>query len=224
MRRTDERVFADRTEAGRILGDLLAERLPRAAQSGALVLGLPRGGVPVAVAVAHRLGAELDITVARKIGFPGQPEFGIGAVSAVGAPVFDHATLRQAGITEASMSAQVDAERAEARRRLRRYRGNRPPPAIRDRLVVVVDDGLATGVTARAALRSVRLEQPAHTVFAAPVCAADSAEALAAEADTVLCAGTPRHFRAVGAWYAEFPQLTDAQVEAMLRAEWGAGH
>jgi predicted phosphoribosyltransferase len=180
------------------------------------VLALPRGGVPVGAEVARAVGAELDVVVARKIGMPGHPEFGIGAVTADGPPIFNQEVLRRVGLTETDLAGAVATERAEARRRLRRYRGDRPPPEVADRLVIVVDDGLATGVTALAALRAVRDKRPRRLAFAAPVCAPEAAASLAAEVDALVCVRTPQRFGAVGEFYDNFEQLSDEQVEAVL--------
>ncbi|BCB90496.1 phosphoribosyltransferase [Phytohabitans suffuscus] len=210
--------FADRDEAGRVLAEAVATRAPELVGRGTLVLGLPRGGIPVARHVASALAGELDVLVARKIGLPDQPELGIGAVTAGGPAVFDHRSLSQFRLDPERLAPDVERERAEAERRLRRYRGDRPPPVIADRRVLVVDDGLATGVTARAALRAVRAMDPARLDFAAPVCALDAADALADEADQVYCVAQPADFVAVGAWYSDFAQLTDDDVERMLAA------
>jgi predicted phosphoribosyltransferase len=209
--------FADRDEAGRALAEAVAAEAPELVGRDTLVLGLPRGGVPVARHVADVLGGELDVLVARKIGLPGQPELGVGAVTAGGPAVFDHDALYRFGLDPERLAPAVERERAEAERRLRRYRGDRPPPRVRDRQVVVVDDGLATGVTARAALRAVRAGGPARLDFAAPVCAADAAAVVAGEeADGVFCLLRPVDLAAVGAWYVDFAQLTDADVEKAL--------
>jgi predicted phosphoribosyltransferase len=181
------------------------------------VLALPRGGVPVAVHVAERLRGELDLLLARKIGAPGRAEFGVGAIAEDGPPVFDRGSLDHLGITEAELAATVAAERAELDRRVRRYRGERPAPDPAGRTVVLVDDGLATGVTARAALRRLRAGHPRRLVLAAPVCAPPAYESLAEEADTVICLSLPHGFRAVGEWYADFTQLTDEDVNQALR-------
>lgn len=215
--RSRTRIFADRSEAGRRLAERVEAYLGRQPQERApVVLALPRGGVPVGYQVARAIGADLDIVVARKIGMPGHPEFGIGAVTETGPPIISRAVLRRAGLTEQDLAGAIAAERDEVRRRLRRYRGDRPRPDLAGETVIIVDDGLATGVTALAALRAVRGEQPARLVFAAPVCAPDAADALVGDADAVLCVHRPRRFHAVGEWYADFDQLTDEQVEAVL--------
>jgi putative phosphoribosyl transferase len=203
-------IFRDRAEAGRALADRLAAELGD--RAGPLVLALPRGGLPVAEPVARRLGGELDIVVARKIGAPGRPEFGVGAIAEDGPPVYDPENLLWAGVTEAGVAGVLAAERAELRRRIRLYRGDRPAPAPAGRTVVVIDDGLATGVTAHAALRWVRGRDPARLILAVPVCAPQARDALAGEADTVVCLAAPDPFYAVGRWYEDFEQLTDADV------------
>jgi putative phosphoribosyl transferase len=209
-------IFADRDDAGRLLAAELAQRLV-ADHARPLVLALPRGGVPVAVQVAARLGGDLDIVLVRKIGAPGRPEFGAGAIAEDGPPVFDVGTLRYLGITADDLAGTVAAERAELERRARRYRGGRPAPDAVGRTVVLVDDGLATGVTARAALRWLRDRAPRRVILAAPVCAPQAREALSADADVVVCLSAPAGFRAVGQWYHDFRQLTDEDVDAAMR-------
>jgi putative phosphoribosyl transferase len=209
--------FADRAEAGRALAERVAAHLGTSAvESRPLVVALPRGGVPIAARVAMTIGGDLDLMVVRKIAAPGRPEFGVGALADDGEPVFDHDTLDQLGLTEDDLAGTVQQERAEARRRLARYRPGRPALDVQDRIVVVVDDGLATGVTARAALRRLRSGRPRRLILAAPVCSAAGRAAMAAEADAVICLMTPDRFAAVGRWYAEFPQLTDRDVERAL--------
>jgi putative phosphoribosyl transferase len=202
-------IFANRAEAGRALAERLATVVT---DENPLVLALPRGGLPVAGPVAERLGGELDIVVARKIGAPGHPEFGVGAIAEDGPPVFDRDNLRYAGVSEAGVAGALSAERVELQRRIRRYRGDRPPPAPAGRTVIVIDDGLATGVTAHAALCWVREQGPARLILAVPVCAPQARDALAAEADEVVCLSAPDPFLAVGRWYDDFAQLTDEDV------------
>jgi putative phosphoribosyl transferase len=204
--------FVDRRDAGRAL----AGRVALAELEDPLVLGLPRGGVPVAYEVAAALGAELDVVVARKVGVPWRPELGAGAVAGDGPPVFDQGVLSLAGLTEEDLAPVVERERAEVRRRLQRYRNDRPPPRIEGRTVVVVDDGLATGVTARAALAELRRQRAGRLVFAAPVCASEPATALYGPADLVICVHRLDDFIAVGRWYVDFTQITDAEVVELL--------
>ncbi|OIJ96152.1 phosphoribosyltransferase [Streptomyces sp. MUSC 14] len=210
--------FRDRAEAGRELAGLLVDLCAREALADPLVLALPRGGIAVAEPVARALGAPLDVLVVRKIGAPHHQEFAVGALAADDPPLFDAGTLDMLGLTEEYMAPAVERERRELRRREERYRAGRPPPDPAGRTVIVVDDGLATGATARAALRHVRRRGPAHLVLAVPVGAPDSVESLTGEADTVLCPHRPAGFAAVGQWYEDFEQLTDAQVLAALHA------
>jgi len=204
--------FADRRAGGRAVGAALAG----AQWSDPLVLGLPRGGVPVAFEVAQALDAELDVVVARKIGAPDQPELGVGAVTADGPASYDLRTLRALGLVPSELEQTCVRERAEARRREQLYRRGRPPLRVMGRDVVVVDDGLATGVTARAALDHVRALEPARLVFAAPVCAGDSAGRLREFADRVECVRCPQAFRAVGQFYVDFQQTSDDDVLELL--------
>lgn len=206
------RIFADREDGGR----RLAGELRRRAWTEPLVLGLARGGVPVAAVVARRLGAGLDVAVARKIGAPGHREYGIGAVTADGPAIYREAVLHALDLTAARLARAEARERAEARRRLERYRAGREAAGVTGRDVILVDDGLATGVTATAALRDLRAARPRTLVFAVPVAAPGAAERLRAEADDVVCVAEPPDFRAVGQWYADFRQLGDDEVLDLL--------
>ncbi|MDI6105269.1 phosphoribosyltransferase family protein [Actinoplanes sp. NEAU-A12] len=210
-------IFEDRDAAGRALADDIAQRIPRDGQDRPLVLAMPRGGVPVAVPVAERIGADLDIILVRKIGAPGRPEFGVGAIAEDGPPVFDRSVLKHLGVTEDDLADTVAAERAELARRSRRYRGDRPAPQVTGRTVVLIDDGLATGVTARAALRWLHSRQPRRLILAVPVCSPEARDLLTADADDVVCLYAPEFFRAVGQWYTDFDQLTDTDVDRVLR-------
>lgn len=212
-------LFADRRAAGRLLAARLRQDPSLAAgDRPPLVLALPRGGVPVAREVADLLGAPLDVLVTRKIGYPYQPELGVGAIAEGGEPVYDELLLRRLGLARPALARVVDRERAELRRRVAAYRGGRPPPEVAGQQVILVDDGLATGVTARAALRSLQARLARRTVLAVPVAAPSSAAVMRAEADDVVTLATPAAFRAVGEWYVSFGQLADSDVLALLGA------
>ncbi|MBZ9644890.1 phosphoribosyltransferase [Streptomyces sp. PSKA30] len=204
--------FRDRRQAGRDL----AERLRILREEGALprpvVLALPRGGAVVAREVAQVLQAPLDVLVVRKIGAPFQEELGVGAIAGDDPPLFDERTLDGLGLSEADVAGIVERERKEVQRREQRYRRGRPAPDLRGRTVIVVDDGLATGATARAALRRVRREAPGRVVLAVPVGSPEAVELLQGEADDVVCLHRPESFMAVGLWYENFDQLTDDDV------------
>ena len=203
--------FHHRADAGAQLADALPADL-----HDPLVLALPRGGVPVARVVADRLGAPLDVLVARKIGAPSQPELGIGAIAEGGAAVVHRDTMRALRLSDADVQQIVEREQVEMQRRIERYRGGRPLPTVRGRNVVLVDDGLATGVTAEAALRSLRSHDPERLVLAVPVCSPDTARRLVPPADEVVCVVSTRHLTAVGAWYHDFTQTTDDEVLELL--------
>jgi len=205
--------FRDRIDAGRVL----AERLSMYRGKDVLVLGIPRGGLPVAAEVARRLGAELDVLVARKLGAPGQPELAIGAVTANGGEFVDEEVVAYLGVSEAYLQRVREEQMGEARRREARFRGDRPAERIRDRIVMLVDDGLATGATMRAAARSVRKHRPALLVVAVPVGSREACAALREEADELVCPLVPDSFGAVGYFYEDFEPTEDAEVESILR-------
>jgi putative phosphoribosyl transferase len=205
--------FRDRTDAGQ----RLATRVCALQLANPIVLGLPRGGVPVAAEVAAALDAPLDVFVVRKIGLPGHEEFGIGAVAeGVYDPVRSD-VVDELGINPSDFAAFAQSARAEVERRVQRYRGGRALPDVRGRDVVLVDDGLATGVTAEAALRSLRALGAARVVLAAPVCAQETGKRLAPLADDVVCLEVPDDFLAVGRWYDNFTQTSDDEVVALLQ-------
>jgi putative phosphoribosyl transferase len=210
---TEDIRFRDRRDAGA----RLAARLAAYRGRDALVLTIPRGGVPVGDEVARCLGAELDVVVARKLGAPGQPELAIGAVTADGGRFLNERLVAESGAAGAYLAAVTARERVEARRREERFRGRAPPPRVAGRTVILVDDGLATGATMRAAVRSVRQGGPERLVVAVPVGAAGACAELGAECDEVVCLGTPEPFRAVGPYYRDFRPTRDAEVEQILR-------
>lgn len=208
--------FRDRREAGKALAEKLAERQREGRLPDPVVLALPRGGLPVADEIARVLGAPLDVLVARKIGAPFQPELGVGAVAGDGPPVYDPTLLRQLGLTERDLEPTAEREQAELKRREEAYRRGRGPLDVAGRSAIVVDDGIATGSTARAALRAVRQGGPQRTVMAAPVCSREAVQQLSAEADEVVYVHIPPAFGAVGLWYEDFPQLSDREVLEIL--------
>lgn len=204
-------IFRDRRQAGRVLAGQLESYRDR---SGLVVLGLPRGGVAVAFEVAQALQAPLDIFVVRKLGFPGHEEYAMGAIASGGVQVLN--PLSGPAVSPVELAAVVAREQAELTRRELLYRGERPAIGLRGRTVLVVDDGLATGSTMRAAVTAIRQQQPAHLAVAVPVAAADTCRLLANDADAVVCAATPEPFHAVGLWYQSFPQATDDEVHQLL--------
>jgi putative phosphoribosyl transferase len=201
--------YADRQEAGERLAEHLREYAGRA---DAVVLGLPRGGVPVAAAVARVLKLPLDIFLVRKLGHPLNPEFAIGAIAEGGHRVLNEDFMRRTGVTAAHVEEVAAREAEEMRRRARAYRGDRSPPDLRGRTVILVDDGLATGATVRAAAEAARAQNPQEVVIAAPVGARDTCDALRDAADKVVCARTPEPFDAVGLWYEDFSPTSDEEV------------
>lgn len=209
-------LFRDRRQAGQELAEQLRVLYDKGALSDPVVLALPRGGVTVAREVARELDAPLDVLVVRKIGAPFHEEYGIGAIVGDDPPLFDTHALERLGLSETSLAPLVDRERQELHRREALYRQGREAPELRGRTVIVIDDGVATGSTARAALRFVRGREPERVVMAAPVAAPDAAHMLEAEADDVVFLDRPRSFMAVGEWYRNFDQLTDDDVLTAL--------
>lgn len=211
--------YRDRGDAGRHL----AEALRPCAGEGALVLGIPRGGLVVAAEVARRLRGDLDIIVARKLGAPGHAELAIGAVTAAGGRFLNESVIRSLGVPKAWVESATAKEMAEARRREARYRAGRGPRPIRGRTVIVVDDGLATGATLRAAVRHLLHEGPERLLVGVPVGSRSACGALAGEADAIVCPWVPRSFDAVGDFYLDFDPVADAEVERLLLGFEGAG-
>lgn len=209
--------FDDRRQAGQELGVRLLEWAADGDLTDVVVLALPRGGVPVAAEVARALHVPMDVLVVRKIGAPGAREVGIGAVVGEDPPVFDRLALEVLGLDESEFAADVAMERLELHRRDDLYRAGRPEPQVQGRSVILVDDGLATGITAHAALRHLRRQNPGRLILAVPVCAPRSVVELKEEADDLMCLHQPHNFQSVGQWYADFGQVSDREVLDTLR-------
>lgn len=205
--------YRDRSEAGRVLATHLT---PYAGPADVLVLAVPRGGVPVGVEVARRLDADVDIIVVRKLGAPQQPELAMGAIGLGGVRVLNAEIIALAGVSARDLERVAKREERELRRREELYRGDCPPPRLRGRTVILVDDGLATGATMEAAVAVVRHGQPSRVVVAVPVAPPDAVESLAGVADEVVCPATPWGFTGVGAYYTDFAQLSDLEVQSIL--------
>ncbi len=203
--------YRDRRDAGR----RLVAHMPSLGD-GVLVLALPRGGVPVAAEVATALGAELDVLVVRKLGAPGQPELALGALAAGGIEVLNHELIDYLRVSERALARVAARERLELERRERRYRGERPPPRLEGREVVLIDDGLATGATMAAAVAVARAQRPRRLLVAVPVAPTDVCERLATQVDAMVCPLQPVPFMAVGRWYDAFDQTGDAEVLELL--------
>jgi predicted phosphoribosyltransferase len=206
--------FADRADAGRQLARLLERYSGR---SDTIVLALPRGGVPVAFEIAAALRAPLDVLTVRKLGLPHRPELAMGAIASGGVCVLNDRLIEAYAVSEDVLAKVARREAREIVRREREYRGRGPAPELRERVVILVDDGLATGATMRAAVLAVRERHPASIVVAVPVAPQETCSQLRGVADEVVCAVVPSPFRAVGLWYEDFEQVTDAQVRGLLR-------
>ena len=209
--------FADRNKAGEALASALGSYRNR---SDVLVMGLPRGGVPVAARVAAEIGAPLDLMVVRKLGTPGQEELAMGAIASGGGRVVNEDVVRELRISAETLDRVTERERRELRRRQEAYRGDRPFPDLTGRCVILVDDGVATGATMRAAVGAVRAVGAAEVVVAVPVAPGDAVLMLRREADAVICLETPEPFMGVGRWYGDFGQTRDDEVVSLLQAAW----
>jgi putative phosphoribosyl transferase len=206
--------FRNRAEAGRALAAQLGAY---AGREDAIVLGLPRGGVPVAAEVARKLGAPLDVFLVRKLGVPGREELAFGAIASGGARVLNRDVVASLGIDSETIDAVAAREQAELERRAEAYRGTAEPPELRGRTAILVDDGLATGASMRAAVEAVRGLEPERVVVAVPAAAPQTCDELAADVDEIVCLLRPDPFFAVGMWYADFSETTDDEVRALLQ-------
>lgn len=209
--------FKNRRDAGRRLAAGLLDH----ADGNPIVLGLPRGGVPVAFEIARRLDAPLDVVVARKLGAPMQPELGVGAIAEGGVLIVDENLIRELDIHREDLDRVIRSELSEMRRRLEEYRGGEGLPNLKGRTAILVDDGLATGVSMIAAVRAVRQGDPDRVVVAVPVCARETVRDVQVEADEIICALIPEYFTAVGFWYDNFDQTSDAEVIELLEESRG---
>lgn len=206
-------MFRDRTEAGRLLANALASLK---GERGVIVLAIPRGGVPVAIEVAKAIGAPLDLVITRKIGAPGQPELAVGAVGQEGEVVTNPDLVAMLGVSEKYLEEESKRQGGEIERRTRAYRGERPYPDLAGKTVVIVDDGIATGATIRAAAVSARRRKAARVILAAPVGSSRAVRELSEVADQVVCLSTPEDFEAIGEFYEEFEQVEDEVVRKIV--------
>ncbi|HEY9638280.1 MAG TPA: phosphoribosyltransferase [Coleofasciculaceae cyanobacterium] len=207
-------LFKDRTAAGQRLA---AELATYANRPDVLILGLPRGGVPVAFEVAKALKAPLDVFLVRKLGVPGQEELAMGALASGGIRVLNEEIVAELGLSEATISQVAEKEQQELERRERLYRDDLPAPELHGRTVILVDDGLATGATMRAAIKALQQQQPARLVVGVPVSSPETCRELGVEVDEIVCVETPRPFYSVGSWYDNFSQTTDEEVRDLLK-------
>lgn len=207
-------IFKNRTDAGR----KLAKQLERfSGQNDVLVLGLPRGGVPVAFEVAQALNFPLDVWLVRKLGVPGREELAMGAIASGGTRVLNQEVIQMLDISEKAIAEVEAKERRELKRREQAYRGDRPELDVSGRTVILVDDGLATGASMRAAVQALKTQQPAELIVAVPTAAPQTCAEFEDEVDHIICAATPEPFMGVGAWYEEFPQTSDEEVRELMR-------
>jgi putative phosphoribosyl transferase len=213
MPQTLSRPFHDRVDAGKALARHLSKY---AGRPDVTVLALPRGGVPIGYEVARALGAPLDVFIVRKLGVPGQEEYAMGAVASGGVRVLNEDVVRSLRLSDTAVERITAKELPDLNRRERLYRGDRPELDLTGRTVILVDDGLATGSTMKAAVKALKARGPARTVVAVPVAAPDTCEELRREVDEVVCAVTPEPFRAVGLWYEDFSQTSDEEVHDLL--------
>jgi predicted phosphoribosyltransferase len=217
MNHSSQSILQDRAAAGRRLVEPL---LPYAHRADVIVLALPRGGVPVAYEVVTALGVRLDLLLVRKLGVPSHPEYAMGAIASGGIEIRNEQALRAHPIDKAAFEAVVARETRELLRREQVYRGTRAPVQIKDQVVILIDDGLATGASMLAAVQAVRAQAPARIVVAVPVAPVETAEALRSEVDELVCPIMPDWFMSIGHWYMDFSQTSDAQVIELLQRAW----
>lgn len=211
--------YKNRIEAGRILSDALQ---PYKGRQNVLVLGLPRGGVPVAAEVARELRADLDLILVRKLGVPGHEEVAMGAIASGDVEVINEDVMKQIRAPDSVIERIRQIEKDELKRRELAYRGDRPPYSVQNKIVILVDDGIATGATMKAAVMALRQSNPKRLVIAVPVAPADATHILSEIADEVICPATPVYFRSVSEWYHDFSQTTDTEVRDILARAWNA--
>ncbi|WP_223545980.1 phosphoribosyltransferase [Pseudomonas sp. A-B-19] len=213
-------IFQNRPAAGRRLVEPL---LPYANRPDVIVLALPRGGVPVAYEVATALKVRLDLMLVRKLGVPSHPEYAMGAIASGGIQIRNEEALRVHPIDRAAFDAVVERESRELLRREKVYRGTRPPVQLKDQVVILIDDGLATGASMRAAIQALRVQAPSRIVVAVPVAPIETVQALRSEVDELVCPLLPEWFTSIGHWYLDFTQTSDAEVIELLQRAWQRG-